>query len=392
MATAVIQVHVERLPSRIPVAPTYTRAYVVLRRGGQPVARFDLPVTNGCVDPASFVEMLAKEVRHSGGHWLVRDYLGPDPPGLTGDTTVAICTHERSGDLRRALIAVQRLDPAPLEVVVVDNAPRSNATRDVVAEYERVRYVCEPRQGLDCARNRALREARGQVIAFTDDDAVPEPGWLGALMAPFADTRVWCTTGLTLPAELETPAQEAFERYNSFTRGFRRRVFDGARHDGLSVGSAGAGANMAVRRAVLTALGGFDEALDAGTATRSGGDHEMFGRILAAGHNIVYEPAAVSWHRHRRSWPELRETLQGYGTGVFAVVTRRVLHDRELLAVRHGLRWLYGHHLRNLWAALRKHPDTAPLDLVLAEIAGCLAGPGAYARSRRGLRAHPTRS
>ena len=60
-------------------------------------------------------------------------------------------------------------------------------------------------------------------------------------------------------------------------------------------------------------VGLFDEALDAGTPTRAGGDNDIFYRLLAAGHRIVYDPAALSWHRHRREWPELRRTVFGYG-------------------------------------------------------------------------------
>jgi GT2 family glycosyltransferase len=386
VATVVIQLRTEELPARIPVAPGYGRAYVVLRRHDEPIARFDLPVTNGEVDPAAFAHALFEEARKNGHRWLAREYLGPESPGVIGETTVAVCTRERPTDLRRTLAALKQLDPRPLESIVIDNAPRSSDTRDVVAEFSGVRYVCEPRRGLDCARNRALREARGEIVAFTDDDAAPEPAWLGALVRAFHDRRVWCTTGLTLPIELETDAQEWFERYSSFSRGFRRRVFEGASHDGLSVGSIGAGANMAVRRSVLTDLGGFDEALDAGTPTCSGGDHELFGRILAAGHNIVYEPAAVSWHRHRRTWPELRETLHGYGTGVFALMTRRVFRDHEPAALRHGLRRFCRHHLPTLWRALWRRPDTTPLDLISAEVAGCVAGPAAYVRSARALR------
>lgn len=391
MATAVIQLHAEELPARIPVAPGYGRAYVVLRRLGEPIARFDLPVANGEVDPAAFAHALFEETRKSGHRWLAREYLGRESPGDARDATVAVCTRERPADLRRALAALERLDPRPLEILVIDNAPRSSDTRDLVAGFTGVRYVCEPRRGLDCARNRALREARGDIVAFTDDDAAPEPAWLAALVRAFDDPRVWCATGLTLPLELETDAQEWFERYSSFSRGFRRRVFEGASHDGLSVGSIGAGANMAVRRDVLTALGGFDEALDAGTPTHSGGDHELFGRILAAGYNIVYEPTAVGWHRHRRTWPELRDTLRGYGTGVFALMTRRVFRDHEPAALRHGLRRFCRHHLPTLWRALRRRPDTIPLDVICAEVAGCIAGPAAYARSLRALRHLATR-
>lgn len=386
VATAIVQVDAEQLPDCIPVSEGYGRAYVVVRRHDEPIARFDLPVVNGEVDPIAFSGAMFQEIRLNGYRWLAREYLGPEPWRSTADITVAICSHERPAEIRRTLAAVTHLDPAPLEILVIDNAPRTTGTQDVVAEFAGVRYVSEPRRGLDCARNRALSEARGDIVAFTDDDAAPEPSWLGRLVRPFTSSLVWCATGLVLPAELNTDAQEWFERYSSFSRGFRRRVFVGRDHDGLSVGSIGAGANMAVRRSVLTELGGFDEALDAGTAARSGGDHELFGRILAAGYNIVYEPAAVSWHRHRRTWPELRDTLRGYGTGIFAVVTRRVLRDREPAALVHGLRWFCRHYFRTLGRTFLRRPNAVPRDLIFAEVAGCVAGPVAYARSMREAR------
>jgi hypothetical protein len=113
----------------------------------------------------------------------------------------------------------------------------------------------------------------------------------------------------------------------------------------------------------------------------------MFGRLLAAGCRIVYEPAAVSWHRHRRSWEELRETLYGYGVGVYAMWTRRLLFDREPGVLRHAVRWLRRGQLPSLWRAARRAPDSVPLDLQLAQLRGCAAGPWAYLRARRQRRA-----
>ena len=142
---------------------------------------------------------------------------------------------------------------------------------------------------------------------------------------------------------------------------------------------------MAVRREVLLALGGFDEALDAGTVTMSGGDHEMFGRILAAGHRSVYDPRAVSWHRHRRTWEELRRALYGYGVGVYAMWTRKLLFDREPGVLKHAARWLRYGQAPRLWRTLRRRPGALPLDLLAAEFRGCFVGPIAYFRARRRL-------
>jgi cellulose synthase/poly-beta-1,6-N-acetylglucosamine synthase-like glycosyltransferase len=142
------------------------------------------------------------------------DYLGHDRRALLGTTaptvTVAICTRERPEDLDRALSAVAALSPRPLEVLVIDNAPTTDRTHALVAGYPGTRYIREDRRGLDAARNRALREARGDIVAFSDDDAAPEPRWLAGLVPNFADPRVVVVTGITLPLELETEGQELF--------------------------------------------------------------------------------------------------------------------------------------------------------------------------------------
>src|SRR5262249_38131295 len=160
--------------------------------------------------------------------------------------------------------------------------------------------------------------------------AAPDPGWLRALLRNFHDPRVLCVTGLTMPLELETEAQEWFERYTPFGRGFKRTVFDLTNHNPVVAWRLGTGSNMAMRRSVLKHLGPFDELLDAGPPARSGGDNEMFLRIMTGGYRIVYDPAALSWHRHRRTWKELRKAIYGYGVGVYAAWTRSLLVEGEL--------------------------------------------------------------
>ena len=386
MATAVVQVNVEDLPRSLSLAPHYGRALVVVRRRQVPVAQFYMTLRDGVVDRERFARSLRSAIGSRVWTWKAEEYVGPESAPDPPPASVAICTRERPEDLARALRAVSGLRLAPHEILVIDNAPVTDRTREVVRQFRGFRYIREDIRGLDAARNRALREARTAIVAFSDDDAVPEERWLERLLRPFQDPRVRAVTGLTLPLELETAAQEWFERYSPFGRGFERRMFDGTRDDPLEVSRAGAGANMALRRAVLDEVGGFDEALDAGTATYSGGDHEMFARILAGGYRIVYEPAAVSWHRHRRTWQELRETLYGYGVGVYAMWTRKLLFEREPAVFRHACRWLFYTQLPHLWCALRRHEDAVPLDLLVAQGSGCLAGPAAYFRARRSPR------
>jgi cellulose synthase/poly-beta-1,6-N-acetylglucosamine synthase-like glycosyltransferase len=388
--TAVLDLDFQQLPPAITVPERYDRALILIRLCGQPVGQALLPVVGGRIGGAELRDALVDAAGWTLWERWLHDYLGWEKPRATNSTpptaTVAVCTRDRPEDLRRCLEALMRLPDDGQELLVVDSCPSTDETRRIVEDYGRVRYVREDRPGASAARNRALCEARHKIVAFTDDDAVPDPGWLRALVRNFNHPLVLCVTGLIMPLELETEAQEWFERYSSHGRGFRRRAFGWANHNPLHAAPVGVSANMALRRSVLEYLGPFDEALGPGTPTRAGEDYEMFSRILAAGYRIVYDPAALSWHRHRRTWKELRQTLYGYGIAVYAFWTRLLLIDGELSVPRLAWRWLRYKQLPVLARSILRRPGSTPLDLLLAELLGCAAGPWAYLSSRRGLR------
>jgi glycosyltransferase involved in cell wall biosynthesis len=384
--TAVLQLDVGAMPDGLDVPDRYAEALILARRGAAPVALVTLPVHHGRIDALRLREAIIE----NGGDRLLRlevleSVREARVPVDTSGVTVAVCTRDRPDDLDRCLTALTRLASTGHELLVVDNASAGEATRKVAESHSGVRYVREDRPGLDIARNRAMREARGAIVAFCDDDAVPEPEWLAALAAGFTSPRTLCVTGLTLPLELETEAQEWFERTNAFFRGLDPVLYDGAVDDPFLVARIGAGVNMALRTSVLELIGPFDEALDAGTAARSGGDHDMFTRILIAGYCIAYEPAAISHHRHRRDWQGLRDTVRGYGTGVYAHLTKHLVEGGEWRGIGIVAGWGLS-QLRRLVSSLLRGPEAPPLDLVLAELRGCIAGPRAYRVARRRLR------
>jgi len=387
MPTAVLDLEFEHLPAAIAVPGHYDHALILVRVHGQPAGQVRLPVLGGQIGGAELRDALAKCATWPFWEDRLHEYLGWNAACATPATlpraTVAICTRDRPDDVRRCLEGVRNLPDDGQEVLVVDNCPSTDATRRVVEDCACARYVREDRPGLDIARNRALSEARHEIVAFVDDDAVPDPHWLRAHLRNFDDPTVLCVTGLTMPLELETEAQEWFERYSTFGRGFRRTVFDEYVVNPLAAGRVGAGANMSLRRSLVGLVGPFDEALDGGTITRSGGDTEMFSRILAQGYRIVYDPAALNWHRHRRTWEELRQTIYGYGVGVYALWTRRLLFERELTIPKLAWGWFRHTQVPELARALLKRPNYMPLDLLLAELRGCASGPWAYLASRR---------
>lgn len=382
--STVVDVEVTDLPARLTGLDRFVDVLVVVWHAGAPVSRIVLPVSQGAVEGTVLREAVYRTAAAAVALERARARLATaaGKPAPRAPVTVAVCTRDRPTDLDRCLGALTAVI-APLdEIVVVDSASADPETRRTVERHPRARYVRESKAGLDVARNRALREATHHIVAFCDDDAVVDPGWVDALAAPFRDPRTLCVTGLTLPLELETEAQVCFENTLGFGRGFAERRFDGAVVDPFLVGRIGAGANMALRRSVAVLVGEFDEALDAGTATRSGGDHDMFTRILAAGYCIVYAPTAVNRHRHRRQWSELVQTVRGYGTGVYAHLTKHLVegHEPRTLAIVVG--WGRS-QIRQLFRGLVGRPGAPPARLGLSELAGCVAGPGAFRTARR---------
>ena len=112
----------------------------------------------------------------------------------------------------------------------------------------------------------------------------------------------------------------------------------------------------------------------------------MFARLLSAGHSIVYTPRALVWHRHRDTDAELRACIFGYGVGVYAFLTKRVIEERDVNAVTVAARWLIGPFVR---AARQRLTSTTPvsLQLLLLEAAGAALGPVRFMRSARTIRA-----
>jgi GT2 family glycosyltransferase len=304
--------------------------------------------------------------------------------------TVAVCTRDRPDDLARCLEAISQLHYPHLDCLVVDNGSRDSSIEHLVrARFPKVRYVCEQRPGLDWARNRAIAEARGDIIAYTDDDVIVDPDWVLSLVRVFQENPdVMAVTGLVVPYALETEAQLLFEIYGGFGRGFVRKRYQLQNHKShwydLGTGQIGTGANMAYRRRLFETIGGFDPALDVGTVTNGGGDLEMFFRVLKEGHTILYEPTAIVRHRHRRSYQQLRTQIANNGVGLVSFWVRTVLAypDEGLNAVHIGIRYLVTGYLRRLVGSY-SFPVGNPRDLLLAELRGYLLGLSRFFQSRR---------
>ncbi|BBO79847.1 hypothetical protein DSCO28_04130 [Desulfosarcina ovata subsp. sediminis] len=305
--------------------------------------------------------------------------------------SVAVCSRDRAEDLEKCLGSLIRLEYSNLELLVVDNAPSNESTARLVKEsFPGVRYIMEDRPGLDWARNRAVLEAKGEIIAYTDDDVIVDGKWAQALADLFVSSpEVMAVTGLVVPHELETEAQHLFEAYGGFDRGVERKWAHTTYHKGrksapYGTGQFGTGANMAFRRCLFDKIGLFDTALDVGTVTNGGGDLEMFFRVIKEGYTLVYEPRAIVRHRHRRKYEQLKTQLINNGIGLFSYLIRSAIHYPEdrFPIIRFGLWWFNYWNIRRLLLSFLV-PSRFPRELIWAELKGSLIGIGRYFKARR---------
>jgi O-antigen biosynthesis protein len=365
----------------------------LVRLNGSPIGLVQAHVD----DPAEALATLLGTARTELGE-DIRQRLRR-PPGPAGSRagepriSVVIATRERPTQLARCLESVARLRYRNHEVIVVDNAPQTDAAERLVRERfgHLARYVTEPRRGLAAAHNRGLTLAGGEIIAFTDDDVIVDEDWLTAVAAGFAaGADVGCVTGLIVPAELQTPAQVTLEAHGGFSKGFAKRRFSigepGA--DPLfpfTAGAFGSGANMAFSAALLRELGGFDPATGAGSLARGGDDLLAFFRTIVAGHILLYQPGAVVWHHHARSWEALEHQAYGYGVGLGAFLAAALTNEPQMVPA--FLRRVPRGVIHAL-ARSRSHPEHMSgwtRQLSWAQHRGLVYGPIAYARSRRAI-------
>jgi GT2 family glycosyltransferase len=314
---------------------------------------------------------------------------------------VVIPTRERPEELARCLDSLIAQDYPSFRVVVVDSAPLTPATADVVKDVAgrspvAVDYLSTSLPGASRARNRALLEKLpGQLIVFTDDDTVADPHWLAEIAVAFAEhPDADAVAGVIVPAELATDAQIWFEQFGGHSkgRGFVPDVFSPATAKRQSplypLPPFGTGANMAFRAGVLERLGGFDPALGPGSHARGGGDDtHVFMKLLYRGGTVVYQPTALIRHYHRRDVDGLRKQLVGYAIGLTAAYTSIVRSDPRAILT---LLRLVPTALRDILAS--DSPRTATIEedfppgLLAANRRGLFYGPVAYLRGWRAER------
>ncbi len=293
----------------------------------------------------------------------VEDEAGPVtlPPGLPGrddedahlpdarpPVAVVLATRDRPELLAGALGALRAALRSQDELLVVDSASTGPGTGALCRRLG-VQVLRLDAPGTSAARNAGLVATTAPLVAFTDDDCLPQPGWAAALAGAFGDPAVGVVTGRVL-ADRVVPAPVSLEE-STVARPFTTPV--------------GHGANCCFRREALLAVGGFDDRLGPGAPGRASEDVDAFRRVLAAGWTGFYEPAAVVVHRQWRgrtasvrrsfaygvgqaaaggSWrtavwrdalaPAVRDARAGYATGVAVGLARAAGAVRGLVGRR----------------------------------------------------------
>ncbi|TIC79364.1 glycosyltransferase [Nocardioides sp. GY 10127] len=423
-------------PLSPPADPPADRARVLLRLHGRVLGMVDVPAHPSRLAP----EVLLAGLGPLGSARLADELVACVQEGCVDEVTVplhehprrrtvplegapvedvplvsvVVCTRERPHHLVGCLAALSRQDHPALEVVVVDNAPSSDATRAAfaatVGDDPRFRYVREDVPGVSAARNRGLAEARGDLVAYTDDDVLADPAWVSATVRAFDEhPDAACVTSLVCARSLSTPAERFFDARVSWSRACQPRTFRPREDDQplhpFAAGAFGTGAGMAFRASVLRGLGGFDEVLGAGTRTRGGEDLDVFARVLLAGHALHYEPSAVLWHSHRSDLPALRRQMVGYGSGLSAYLTKHLLDGRSRRLMLARLPQGLAHYARGARRTVgadpvAEQPLTPPSEpvgaalptggLLARELAGLAAGPLWYLGAARRHRVAPS--
>jgi GT2 family glycosyltransferase len=398
------------LPAPVDGVP-YTGVYLLVRLQRVPVSYTF--IASNRLDSASVIADLWDEVgpevnrRRSRAGLPMLDGLPADgipvEAVLDGDeltefptVTVAVCTRDRPESVITTLRSIAALNYPNYDILVVDNAPSSDATMIAVRENfkddPRVSYVREPKGGTSFARNRALKEATGDILAYADDDVIVDQWWLRAIVQGFQSAPdVAAVTGMISTAVIENDAQLYFHLRLNWGAVGERRVFDlkDNRDDSpiypYSAGIFGGGCNFSVSRAALKDVGGFNEALGGGVPAGGGEDLNMFIRIILSGHQLVVQPAAIVHHRHRATTAELAKQMSTYGSGAtasllaVALSSARARRELPVKAVQGLVRLM---RVQNPADDVSQYP-TLPKGMLRLEMRSLALGPWLYLKGVR---------
>jgi GT2 family glycosyltransferase len=211
--------------------------------------------------------------------------------------SVVVCSYNGGKTIGQCLQALMQLRYDNYEVIVVDDGSRDNLA-EIVSQHP-VRLIRTPNKGLGSARNTGMNAARGEIIAYIDDDAYPDPDWLNYLSYAFTHSNHSAIGGPNLVPDEDGDLAACV----GCSPGGPVHVLitdEIAEHI--------PGCNLAIRRHALLAIGGFDRRYRA-----AGDDVDVCWRLQKAGWTIGYHPAALVWHHRRNSFRAYWKQQKGYG-------------------------------------------------------------------------------
>ena len=219
------------------------------------------------------------------------------PHGAWPSISVVVCSYNGARTIRDCLESLRRLEYPNFEVIVVDDGS-TDATATIAREYG-YRVISTENRGLSSARNTGLEAASGEIVAYLDDDAYPDPHWLTYLAATFSSDRHVGVGGPNVPPPGD-----------GLTADCVAHAPGGPIHVLLSDREAEhiPGCNMAFRRECLQAIGGFDPQFRV-----AGDDVDVCWRLREQGWTLGYSPAAMVWHHRRNSVRAYWKQQAGYG-------------------------------------------------------------------------------
>ncbi len=282
--------------------------------------------------------------------------------------TVILCTRDRSEMMKRCLKSLLVQDYGPYEIILVENASKHFMIPPVLSSRP-VRIFSYPIPGLSAARNLAVRQARGEVLAFLDDDAVAQPDWLRQGQKNFRDGSVGCVTGKILPLFLETEWQRRLASAGWFPSDSNRREFDQKHFDPLQT-SPGTGSNLFIRKQFFD-QNCFPELFGPGTPVFAADEHYLFHDMIRADWKIVYDPDAVVHHDYASDRQSYENVIRKYSISRGAYLTKFLFTEK-------GFRmqaWEY------LFRKTFGRESGAENPMLAARITGLLKGPFALIAS-----------
>lgn len=223
--------------------------------------------------------------------------------------SVVVPFYDAEQTLQLCLEAIEAQTVKPGEIILVDNKSEDNSSeivRKFISEKKRL-YKCfwEGKKGPSSARNRGYRESKEDVIVFTDSDCIPDEKWIERISQEFEDPDVKAVAG-KIKGYL---GKSLFDRFHSlFTLKSPEKTVEVNEFTLVSGGFPAA--NLALRKEVFDAIGGFDESFQF-----FGEDYDLCARIYAAGFQIIYLPDAIVYHKHRNSLKATWNQGFGFGTG-----------------------------------------------------------------------------